>query len=176
MDFNAIWAQVEPYVTWFLSTGVGGFLTYFLARLLARKWFKANDVDNFISNVVTGLTGKTLDIDFTAYTERQLGEMQKALQATFEERQKDMEKKTQEMIAVMKDLSGIYLRSKLITDEDRAKLQAHVDELPEEYLAMMELRGEKKERVVCDYIAGMTDKYAIYTYSEIFIPTAWQVR
>ena len=31
-------------------------------------------------------------------------------------------------------------------------------------------------RTICDYIAGMTDKYAIYTYSEIFIPTAWQVR
>ena len=31
-------------------------------------------------------------------------------------------------------------------------------------------------RTICDYIAGMTDKYAIYKYSEIFIPTAWQVR
>lgn len=142
MDFNAIWAQIEPYVTWFLSTGIGGFLTYLLARLLARKWFKANDVDNFISNVVTGLTGKTLDIDFTAYTEKQLSEMQKALQSTFEERQKDIEKKTQEMIAVMKDLSAIYLRSKIITDEDRAKLQAHVDELPEETPQVEEPRKE----------------------------------
>ncbi len=32
------------------------------------------------------------------------------------------------------------------------------------------------ERVVCDYIAGMTDKYAMYKYDELFIPTAWQVR
>ena len=35
---------------------------------------------------------------------------------------------------------------------------------------------EGMARTVCDYIAGMTDKYAIYKYSEIFIPTAWQVR
>lgn len=131
MDFNTIWAQVEPYVTWFLSTGIGGFLTYFLARLLARKWFKTNDVDNFISNVVTGLTGKTLDIDFTAYTAKQLAEMQKALQSTFEERQKEIETRTQEMIDVMKDLSTIYLRSRLLTDEDRAKLQAHTDAFPD---------------------------------------------
>lgn len=163
MDFNAIWAQVEPYVTWFLSTGVGGFLTYFLARLLARKWFKANDVDNFISNVVTGLTGKTLDIDFTAYTERQLGEMQKALQATFEERQKDMEEKTQEMIAVMKDLSGIYLRSKLITDEDRAKLQAHVDELPE---AEPQVEEPKKEpmKIVLEPAVTAEDKPSMVNF------------
>ena len=29
---------------------------------------------------------------------------------------------------------------------------------------------------VCDYIAGMTDKYAMYKYDELFIPTGWQVR
>ena len=25
-------------------------------------------------------------------------------------------------------------------------------------------------RVICDYIAGMTDKYAVHTYETIFIP------
>ena len=51
----------------------------------------------------------------------------------------------------------------------------HVDELPEEYLAMMELRGEKKERVVCDYIAGMSDGYAIDRFEELFVPKAWKI-
>ena len=51
----------------------------------------------------------------------------------------------------------------------------HVDELPEEYLAMMELRGEKKERVVCDYIAGMSDGYAIDRFEELFVPKGWNV-
>lgn len=32
------------------------------------------------------------------------------------------------------------------------------------------------DRIVCDYIAGMTDRYAVYKYSELFIPTTWQVR
>ena len=32
------------------------------------------------------------------------------------------------------------------------------------------------QRVICDYIAGMTDKYAVSKFSELFIPTAWQVR
>ncbi len=30
-------------------------------------------------------------------------------------------------------------------------------------------------RSVCDYIAGMTDRYAIYKYSDIFVPRSWQV-
>lgn len=51
----------------------------------------------------------------------------------------------------------------------------HIDELPEEYLVMMEQRGEKKGRAVCDYIAGMTDIYAIDRFNELFVPKAWTV-
>jgi len=51
----------------------------------------------------------------------------------------------------------------------------HVIELPEEYLLMMLSRGEKKERVVCDYIAGMSDSYAINKFEELFVPRAWKV-
>lgn len=35
--------------------------------------------------------------------------------------------------------------------------------------------GEKLEVVVCDYIAGMTDRYAINKYSELFVPESWNV-
>ncbi|MBS6644570.1 MAG: deoxyguanosinetriphosphate triphosphohydrolase [Clostridiaceae bacterium] len=51
----------------------------------------------------------------------------------------------------------------------------HLDKLPEEYLYMMESRGEKAERVVCDYIAGMSDIYAIDKFEELFVPKAWKV-
>ncbi len=50
----------------------------------------------------------------------------------------------------------------------------HVDILPAWYLAMMD-QGQTKERVVCDYIAGMTDQYAIAKFEEYFMPKAWQV-
>lgn len=52
---------------------------------------------------------------------------------------------------------------------------SHTEELPEEYLDMMNERGEKESRVVCDYIAGMTDIYAIDRFNEIFVPKSWQV-
>jgi len=29
------------------------------------------------------------------------------------------------------------------------------------------------DRVVCDYIAGMTDRYAVKKFHEIFIPESW---
>lgn len=50
----------------------------------------------------------------------------------------------------------------------------HIDILPAWYLAMID-QGQTKERVVCDYIAGMTDQYAIAKFEEYFMPKAWQV-
>ena len=43
-------------------------------------------------------------------------------------------------------------------------------ELPEEFRNMLLKMGN--ERVICDYIAGMTDRYAINKFEELFIPGA----
>ncbi|MBR2531478.1 MAG: deoxyguanosinetriphosphate triphosphohydrolase [Lachnospiraceae bacterium] len=49
----------------------------------------------------------------------------------------------------------------------------HPDRLTSEFLLMLE-RGETKERVVCDYISGMTDNYAIEKFEELFVPIGWR--
>ena len=46
--------------------------------------------------------------------------------------------------------------------------------LPEDFQPQLSFDG--MERTVCDYIAGMTDKYAVDKYTEIFIPAGWHVR
>lgn len=46
--------------------------------------------------------------------------------------------------------------------------------LPESYLNIMESRKEKPERIVCDYIAGMSDSYCVSKFSEIFVPISWK--
>ena len=50
----------------------------------------------------------------------------------------------------------------------------HPECLPEDFQPQLSFDG--MERTVCDYIAGMTEKYAMYKYDELFIPMAWQVR
>lgn len=45
------------------------------------------------------------------------------------------------------------------------------DRLPDEYKKIM--ARFDKERAVCDYVAGMTDVYAVNLYSELFIPKGW---
>ncbi|WP_092560525.1 deoxyguanosinetriphosphate triphosphohydrolase [Anaeromicropila populeti] len=51
----------------------------------------------------------------------------------------------------------------------------HVELLPEEYIKMIENEIADRERVVCDYIAGMTDRYAISKYSELMVPNFWNI-
>ena len=47
------------------------------------------------------------------------------------------------------------------------------EKMPEEYLKIAETDGEI--RAVTDYIAGMTDHYAITVFSDIYIPKAWSI-
>ena len=49
----------------------------------------------------------------------------------------------------------------------------HVDKLPKPYLRLLDKDG--KERVVCDYISGMTDRYAISVFENLFIPTTFSI-
>lgn len=49
----------------------------------------------------------------------------------------------------------------------------HPETLPGGYQIMMRECGQPREKVVCDYIAGMTDPFSIRTYTELFIPSSW---
>lgn len=49
----------------------------------------------------------------------------------------------------------------------------HPGEMTGEYVDMLEA-GEDPEVVTCDYIAGMTDNYAVQKFQDIFLPRAWQ--
>ena len=50
----------------------------------------------------------------------------------------------------------------------------HPEALPEDFQPQLSFEG--MERTVCDYLAGMTDNYAVDKYTEIFIPKGWQIK
>ena len=77
----------------------------------------------------------------------------------------------------------VYRNPKAKGEEEKAKellerlfcyYMEHPQLLTGQYRRMVEA-GEELERVVCDYIAGMTDQYAIAKFEEYFMPKAWQV-
>ena len=49
----------------------------------------------------------------------------------------------------------------------------HFDELPKTYTKIIDKYGDSKEKVVCDYISGMTDRYAISRFQDLVIPVSW---
>ena len=93
-----------------------------------------------------------------------------------------------EIFQAMQDLRkfmfvNVYTNQKAKGEEVKAKelleklfnfYIEHPMEMPAQYTNMM-AEGEKADRVICDYIAGMTDQYAIAKFTEYFVPRAWQV-
>lgn len=76
----------------------------------------------------------------------------------------------------------VYVDSQAKSEEKKAMhllrelfeyFMAHPSELPPENRENIGECGE--EQVVCDYIAGMTDRYAMKVYERLFIPSAWQL-
>ncbi|MCD8397948.1 MAG: deoxyguanosinetriphosphate triphosphohydrolase [Lachnospiraceae bacterium] len=92
------------------------------------------------------------------------------------------------METAMRDLrafmfQSVYLNPEAKSEEGKAirmiqELYRYYNEkpeqMPQEYQDLMEKRGEPREKVVCDYIAGMTDLYSIRKYTELFVPQSWQ--
>lgn len=52
--------------------------------------------------------------------------------------------------------------------------EEHPEALPLSYLET--ISKESVGRAVCDYLSGMTDRYAIELYRELFIPEVWRVK
>ncbi len=75
---------------------------------------------------------------------------------------------------------AVYTNSVAKSEDGRAKellgalfryFEVHPEEMPELYRRNAETEGVA--RCVCDFISGMTDRYAIETYQELFIPRIW---
>ncbi len=74
----------------------------------------------------------------------------------------------------------VYTNPTAKSEEEKAKALVeklykyflnHPDKMPMEYKNIMERFDV--ERAVCDYIAGMSDAYAINLFSELFVPKGW---
>ncbi|HWI54688.1 MAG TPA: deoxyguanosinetriphosphate triphosphohydrolase [Desulfobacteria bacterium] len=75
---------------------------------------------------------------------------------------------------------NVYVGSEAKTQEHKAKeiLQRlftyyfnNSDSLPKDLTE--KVIEQDKARLVCDYVAGMTDRYAIQTYTDVFLPKPW---
>ena len=78
--------------------------------------------------------------------------------------------------------ANIYLRGPAKEDDSKVVYMIgelyryfidHPEQLPEDLRRICSERGEPTERAVVDYIAGMTDRFALKTFNDLFIPRTW---
>lgn len=77
----------------------------------------------------------------------------------------------------------VYLSDTAIKEKEKVKSMIsrlyfyyleHTDQMEEEFVRLIK-NGEHKDTVVCDYIACMTDRFAIATFKRLFIPSSWSI-
>lgn len=95
---------------------------------------------------------------------------------------------TERVWKAMRGLRGfmyerVYKNSKAKREEKKAihmltnlyeYYMEHPECMPEQYVKMCEKTEISREQEVCDYIAGMTDSYAVKKYEKYFIPESWK--
>ena len=97
----------------------------------------------------------------------------------------EMEPDIQEATDALRDFlfARVYRDSVAKVEEIKAKdmlaqlfshFLDHPELLPIDYLETMS--KESVARAVCDYLSGMTDRFAIELYSKIFIPEVWRIK
>ena len=79
--------------------------------------------------------------------------------------------------------ANVYSNSAAKTEDSKAQMlvkrlyehfRRHLDELPREYMDLAD--RFTPDRAVCDYIAGMSDDYAVRLYEKLYLPRSWDVR
>jgi dGTPase len=77
--------------------------------------------------------------------------------------------------------AAVYESGKIINEFKKAKkilrdlYNYYIDHMEEVLIDIPKEEKINKHRVVCDFIAGMTDRFALMTYEKLFLPQQWTV-
>jgi dGTPase len=69
-------------------------------------------------------------------------------------------------------IKGEFRKAKKILKDLYEYYMEHIEEVFEDIPAEKKLN---RNRMVCDFIAGMTDSFALMTYERLFLPQQWTV-
>ena len=95
---------------------------------------------------------------------------------------------TDEVAGAMRDIRAfmferVYTNPEIKAEEGKAEALLctlydhylhHLSQLPEENRKMID-EGVAPEIAVCDFVGAMTDRFAILTYNELFVPKSWEM-
>ena len=77
---------------------------------------------------------------------------------------------------------NVYLDSRAKADDHKVRtvidmlyqhFLQHPDQISPDLLRINQARSEPIERAVVDYVAGMTDRYALKVFNDLYVPRTW---
>ena len=114
-------------------------------------------LDSFIHDIVSASSGKN-DICMSPQVEEAMRELRRFMFLSVYENN-EVKKEEAKAVRLVETLYQYFMDYPM--------------RMSQEFIHLIEEKGEPTERVVCDYIASMTDRFAIAKYNELFIPDSW---
>ncbi|MBQ8592642.1 MAG: deoxyguanosinetriphosphate triphosphohydrolase [Lachnospiraceae bacterium] len=133
---------------------------------------KESDVPKEIGDVIGYTTGERLDHFIHDLVTTSYGKDDIMMSEPVAKAMKDLRSFMFERVYMNPEAKSEEAKAEMLMETLYTYYMKHVDVLPKDFLRLME-QGEPKERIVCDYIGAMTDRFAIAKYEEIYIPKSW---
>lgn len=133
---------------------------------------KESDVPRQIGEVVGFTTGERLDTFIHDIVMNSLDSDDIRMSPEVEKAMKDIRKFMFERVYTNPLAKAEESKAEMLIETLYAYYRHHVEKLPEDFINLIK-NGEPEERVVADYIAAMTDRFAIAKYEDIYIPKTW---
>ncbi len=132
------------------------------------------DVPSEIGDVLGRTLGERLDTLIHAIISESMGKPVVAMAPPVWEAMQKMRAFMNREVYTNRRVKGEESKAEALVETLFHYYMDHISELPDTLLAKEEA-GDSRERIVCDYISSMTDRFAISRYEELYIPRNWSI-
>ena len=130
------------------------------------------DVPKEIGDVIGYTTGERLDHFIHDIVSTSYGKDDIVMSQPVAKAMKDLRQFMFERVYTNKEAKSEESKAEMLMQTLYSYYRHHLELISEDLIKLID-RGEPVEKVVCDYIGAMTDRFAIAKYEEIYIPKSW---
>ena len=131
------------------------------------------DVPKEIGDVIGYTTGERLDCFIHDLVTNSYGKNDIMMSEPVAKAMKDLRRFMFENVYTNKNAKSEEAKAEMLMETLYEYYLKNFDKLPQEMKNLVDKNGDPKERIVCDYVGAMTDRFAIAMYEELYIPKSW---
>lgn len=131
------------------------------------------DVPKEIGDVIGYTTGERLDHFIHDLVTNSYGKNDIMMSEPVAKAMKDLRHFMFERVYTNKNAKSEEAKAEMLMETLYEYYLKHFDKLPQDLKSLVDKNGDPKERIVCDYVGAMTDRFAIAMYEELYIPKSW---